>query len=68
MLGCMLETNAAIAAGAQLAPLLDYADLDGSLLLASDPYEGVPMSGGELDTTTFDRPGTGARRATNGDG
>jgi L-alanine-DL-glutamate epimerase-like enolase superfamily enzyme len=63
MLGCMLETNAAIAAGAHLAPLLDYADLDGSLLLADDPYDGVPMPGGKLDPTAFDRPGTGARPA-----
>ncbi|MFC7226701.1 dipeptide epimerase [Salinirubellus salinus] len=68
MLGCMLETNAAIAAGAHLVPLLDYADLDGSLLLASDPYDGVPMPNGTLEPTTFDRPGTGARPATNGDG
>lgn len=63
MLGCMLETNAAIAAGAHLAPLLDYADLDGSLLLASDPYDGVAMPEGRLDPTNFDRPGTGARPA-----
>ena len=63
MLGCMLETNAAIAAGAHLAPLLDYADLDGSLLLADDPYDGVPMPDGVLDPTAFDRPGTGARPA-----
>jgi L-alanine-DL-glutamate epimerase-like enolase superfamily enzyme len=61
MLGCMLETNAAIAAGVQFAPLLDYADLDGSLLLASDPYDGVPMPGGHIDPAAFDRPGTGAR-------
>ena len=63
MLGCMLETNAAIAAGAHLVPLLDYADLDGSLLLASDPYDGVPMPDGKLETARFDRPGTGARPA-----
>jgi L-alanine-DL-glutamate epimerase-like enolase superfamily enzyme len=61
MLGCMVETNAAIAAAAHLAPLLDYADLDGSLLLAEDPYEGVPMPEGRLDPTAFDRAGTGAR-------
>jgi L-alanine-DL-glutamate epimerase-like enolase superfamily enzyme len=45
MLGCMVESNAAIAAGVHLAPLLDYADLDGSLLLAdgADPFEGPPV-------------------------
>jgi L-alanine-DL-glutamate epimerase-like enolase superfamily enzyme len=61
MLGCMIESNAAIAAGCHLAPLLDYADLDGSLLLADDPYAGVAMADGEVDLVGGDRPGTGAR-------
>lgn len=61
MLGCMIETNAAIAAGCHLAPLLDYADLDGSLLLADDPYEGVPMPNGVIDLEALDRTGTGAQ-------
>lgn len=62
MLGCMVESNAAIAAGCQLAPLLDYADLDGSLLLAddADPFAGVPMPEGRIDLTGIDRAGTGA--------
>ncbi|WP_435175400.1 dipeptide epimerase [Halorussus sp. AFM4] len=63
MLGCMVETNVAIAAAAHLAPLLDYADLDGSLLVADDPYDGVPMPAGEIDLESLDRPGTGARHA-----
>ncbi|GAB3417761.1 dipeptide epimerase [Haloparvum alkalitolerans] len=62
MLGCMIESNAAIAAGAQLSPLLDYADLDGSLLLAEDPYEGVDLSGGTIRLADRAAPGTGARR------
>ena len=61
MLGCMIESNVAIAAGCHLAPLLDYADLDGSLLLADDPYAGVAMADGEVDLVGGDRPGTGAR-------
>lgn len=61
MLGCMIESNASIAAAAHLAPLLDYADLDGSLLLAEDPYDGVAMLDGEIDLESLDRPGTGAR-------
>jgi len=63
MLGCMIESNASIAAAAHLAPLLDYADLDGSLLLADgeDPYEGVPMPAGLVDLDAQERPGTGAR-------
>lgn len=60
MIGCMIETNAAIAAGCQLAPLVDYVDLDGSLLLADDPFDGVPMPGGEIRLDEIDRDGTGA--------
>jgi L-alanine-DL-glutamate epimerase-like enolase superfamily enzyme len=61
MLGCMVESNASIAAACHLAPLLDYADLDGSLLLAEDPYDGVELSGGVIRLA--DAPdGTGARR------
>lgn len=63
MLGCMIESNAAIAAACHLTPLLDYADLDGSLLLADDPYDGVPISDGVIDLAGTDRPGTGARAA-----
>jgi L-alanine-DL-glutamate epimerase-like enolase superfamily enzyme len=55
MLGCMNESNASIAAACQFAPLLDYADLDGSLLLAEDPYEGVPMPGGRIDLSGIER-------------
>jgi len=62
MLGCMVESNAAIAAAAHLAPLLDYADLDGSLLLADDPYDGVAVPEGRIDLVGLDRPGTGVRR------
>ena len=59
MCGCMLETNAAIAGAAHLLPLLDYADLDGSLLLASDPYGGVEATRGRFDLESVAR-GTGA--------
>ncbi len=62
MLGCMVESNAAIAAAHHLAPLLDYADLDGSLLLADDPYDGVSISDGEIDLSSTDRAGIGARK------
>lgn len=62
MLGCMVESNASIAAGCQLAPLLDYADLDGSLLLSEDEYDGVDLSEGRIRLADLDRTGTGARR------
>jgi L-alanine-DL-glutamate epimerase-like enolase superfamily enzyme len=61
MCGCMIESNASIAAAAQLAPLLDYADLDGSLLLAEDPYDGIGMESGEIRLGEQDWAGTGAR-------
>jgi L-alanine-DL-glutamate epimerase-like enolase superfamily enzyme len=57
----MIESNASIAAAAQLAPLLDYADLDGSLLLDGDPYEGIAMPDGEIRLGDQKRAGTGAR-------
>ena len=58
MLGCMVESNAAIAGSWHLSPLADYADLDGSLLLADDPYEGPPITDGRVDLTATER-GTG---------
>ena len=61
MLGCMVESNASLAPAMHLAPLADYADLDGSLLLDSDPFEGVPFEAGRPDLAAFDRPGSGAR-------
>ncbi|WP_336357709.1 dipeptide epimerase [Haloarcula sp. CGMCC 1.6347] len=62
MLGCMVESNASIAAAVHLAPLVDYVDLDGALLLASDPYAGVPLDG-DVFALTAVSAGTGARRA-----
>jgi L-alanine-DL-glutamate epimerase-like enolase superfamily enzyme len=64
MLGCMIESNASIAAACHLAPLLDYADLDGALLLAEDEYEGVPIEAGEIRLDAVAErglAGTGAR-------
>ena len=48
MVGCMVESSIGISAAAQLLPLLDYADLDGSALLASDPTEGVSVTDGMI--------------------
>ncbi|TSC22935.1 dipeptide epimerase [Corallococcus sp. Z5C101001] len=48
MLGCMVETGLGIAAGAQLAPLVDWVDLDGNLLLADDPYRAHPVVAGRI--------------------
>jgi L-Ala-D/L-Glu epimerase / N-acetyl-D-glutamate racemase len=59
MMGCMIETSLGITAAAHLAPLLDYADLDGAALLADDPYEGATIAAGCL--TIPDAPGLGVR-------
>jgi len=61
MLGCMVETSAAIAGGAHLAPLVRYADLDGALLLAEDPCTGLVPPDGEIGLAAVER-GTGVRR------
>jgi L-alanine-DL-glutamate epimerase-like enolase superfamily enzyme len=59
MLGCMVESSASIAGSAALAPLVEYADLDGALLLAEDRYEGVVESDGRIALSGVSR-GTGA--------
>ncbi len=57
MLGCMTETSCAITAAAQLAPLVDWADLDGALLIGNDIYDGMTVKDGLCHLT--DRPGIG---------
>lgn len=48
MLGCMTETSCAISAAAQLSPLVDWADLDGNLLISNDKFEGVKVIDGKI--------------------
>ncbi|MFC4636770.1 dipeptide epimerase [Deinococcus hohokamensis] len=48
MMGCMIESSLGIAAAAHLAGLCDWADLDGALLLADDPYAGLQWTAGQL--------------------
>jgi len=48
MLGCMVSSSVAVTAAAHLSPLVDYADLDGNLLISNDPYSGVRVAGGKL--------------------
>ncbi len=48
MLGCMVSSSVAITAAAHLSPLVDYADLDGNLLISNDPYTGVTVKDGRL--------------------
>lgn len=57
MIGCMVETSVGMAPAAHLGPMVDYLDLDGPLLLADDPFDGVVGTAGRL--TLSDRPGLG---------
>ena len=61
MLGCMVESGLAIAAGAQIASLMDHVDLDGNLLLAEDPWPGVEFRDGVQ--LPANQPGLGVREA-----
>jgi L-alanine-DL-glutamate epimerase-like enolase superfamily enzyme len=61
LLGCMVESSLGISAGLQLAGLADWVDLDGAMLLADDPYEGIAVRGDLL--TASDEPGLGVRPA-----
>ena len=57
MLGSMVESSLALSAAAQLAPLVDYLDLDGHWLVKDDPFEGAPRDRGEIRLS--ERPGLG---------
>ena len=60
MLGCMVSSSLAITAAAQISPLVDYADLDGALLIADDPFAGVHVEHGRM--LLPDEPGLGVHR------
>lgn len=62
MLGCMIESSLAITAAAHLSPLVDYADLDGHLLIDDDPFVGVTVENGKLILP--DGPGLGVKERT----
>lgn len=59
MLGCMISSSVSVTAAAHLSPLVDYADLDGNLLISNDPYIGVTVENGKLILP--DRPGLGLK-------
>jgi L-alanine-DL-glutamate epimerase-like enolase superfamily enzyme len=48
MLGCMVSSSCTVTAAAHLSPLVDYADLDGNLLIANDPYQGLTVRNGKI--------------------
>ena len=59
MVGCMTETSCAVSAAAQFSPIVDFADLDGNLLISNDRFEGMTVVNGKI--TLPDRPGIGIK-------
>jgi L-alanine-DL-glutamate epimerase-like enolase superfamily enzyme len=57
LIGCMSETSCAVSAAAQLSPLVDYADLDGPLLITNNLFEGITFVNGKI--TLNELPGIG---------
>ena len=57
MIGCMTETSCAVSAAAQLSPAVDFADLDGNLLITNDLFKGMEVIEGKI--TLSDLPGIG---------
>ena len=60
MIGCMTETSCAISAAAQLSPQMEYADLDGNLLISNDQFSGVKLVDGRI--VLNNEPGIGVRK------
>lgn len=60
MIGCMTETSCAISAASQLSPAVDWADLDGNLLISNDLYSGTQIVNGVI--TLNDLPGIGLQK------
>jgi L-alanine-DL-glutamate epimerase-like enolase superfamily enzyme len=60
MLGCMTETSCAISAASHLSPMVDFADLDGALLISNDLFRGTRIVDGKV--TLADTPGIGVTK------
>ena len=60
MVGCMPETSCGISAAAQFSPAVDFADLDGNLLISNDRFKGVQVKKGKLVLPTT--PGIGIEK------
>jgi L-alanine-DL-glutamate epimerase-like enolase superfamily enzyme len=60
MLGCMTETSCGISAASHLSTMVDWADLDGALLISNDPFKGTTVLDGKVTLTPA--PGIGLTR------
>lgn len=63
LMGCMVATSCSVSAAAQLSPAIDWADLDGNLLISNDPFEGVKVVKGKLILP--EDPGIGIKKMKN---
>jgi L-Ala-D/L-Glu epimerase len=61
MMGCMTETSCAISAASHITPMVDWADLDGALLISNDIFNGTVIKDGKI--VISDRPGIGVIKA-----
>ena len=59
MIGCMVESSLGVSAAAHIAPLCDYADLDGPLLIRNDPFNGIHYD--EAKIIISEEPGLGVQ-------
>ena len=57
MIGCMIQTVIGTTAAGHISPLIDYADLDGHLLVDDRAYSGMGIKNGKI--ILIDRPGIG---------
>ena len=57
MIGCMTESSVGISAGAALASLVDFADLDGANLISNDIANGSKIVNGKIQLS--EKPGLG---------
>jgi len=60
MIGCMTETSCAVSAASQISPAVDWADLDGNLLISNDIFKGTTVASGKLILS--DLPGIGIEK------
>jgi L-alanine-DL-glutamate epimerase-like enolase superfamily enzyme len=60
LMGCMTETSCGVSAAAQLSPIVDWADLDGNLLISNDLFDGMKVVDGKV--TLGDLPGIGIKK------
>jgi L-alanine-DL-glutamate epimerase-like enolase superfamily enzyme len=62
LIGCMSETSCAVSAAASLTPFVEWADLDGPLLISNNVFDGITYEAGKIRLPA--RPGTGAVMVT----